>query len=303
VALLYTQLAAIIDHSYDGTGQIKNKAIALCRVPLRAVAAVLPDPAKQFLSEQAWVELLRENNVNNLTRFISDRIASAKEYVAGKQDAADQARRELPAVSGQLANTDVGDQHDELAETVQRLTDVIADYDGALAGLREWQSMAPTPKRIKTLNAGRQAGQFPWSILDQAFVPALEGRALAPPLRGKGCEALFAAGSPLGSAAGPDGGPCRDLDTGTQCDMGSEALTVDEFVSSAFLAPGGRPISPERVFGGMAEVPVPDSYQVRQARIYLIPLELRVHGKLEVTWDELAQNIQGIVDLSQVLLA
>ncbi len=306
IALVYTQLAAVVEHSYatGSKGQIKNKTVAMCRVPLREVAKVLPHPAQQFLWEQEWVDLLQDAeggmrkivNEGDLKALVAERATRAKEYVARKEPAASQAKKDLGVATGKMAFLPLGDDHDALAEKVKQCQDIIEDYTGAEAGLKEWSSI--DLGAVAVLNVERQKDMFLWSIIDHALVPALEGRMLAAPsLTGISPDKLFKA------SAQADGGPNYELATDTPSDMGAEVVTIDKFLRSAFLTPGGRPIAPERLFGGLAEVPKPDVYMnAKGLSLHVVPLELRIHGPQRVTWNELGKAISEIINASGALM-
>jgi hypothetical protein len=113
ISLLYTQIAAVVDHSYaQEKTQIKNKTIVVCRVPLRKVAGVLPANVQQFLREQAWVDMLTDYEVTataaSLRSFINGRATEAKQTAKDKQASGTAAETALLDLSQRLADAERG---------------------------------------------------------------------------------------------------------------------------------------------------------------------------------------------------
>lgn len=337
VALLYTQLAACIDHSYRGNTQIKNKTIVVCRVPLRRVAQALPANVQQFLQEQAWVDLLNEYQVatGQLQAFVTDRAGEAATRAGKRQEAYEDAVAELKRLSADVIATEkrlgvigaaLGNmqagmvdvnlkaQQEALIrslftrqEEMSKQRDIIADVELFQQASDAWAALRDNPSAaFAALDGERTSGAFRWSILDHAIVPALEGKLLAADLTaGEPGELFLPAVEPMDKddATGPDGGPWRELATGTPSDLGGTKITLGEFLFSALLAPCQRVIGPYLIFGGMHEVETPDVYKAPNGNIYnLIPLELRSYGSQEVTWSQLAAGLKEIGDFAASLL-
>lgn len=337
IALLYTQLAASIDHSYRAKTQIKNKTIVVCRVPLRRVAQALPANVQQFLQEQAWVDLLNEHRVaaGELSTFVADRAQDAATRVEKRQQAYENARAELGRLSAEVAGTEkrlgtigaaLGNlragtvnpnlkaQQEALIrslftrrEEMSRQHDIIADFELFQQASDAWTRLRDNPSAaLAALDGERTSGAFKWSIVDHAIVPALEGKFLAADLSaGEPGELFLHVDEPMDTdnATGPDAGPWRELATGMVSDLGGTKVTLGEFLFSALLAPCQRVIGPYLIFGGMHEVEAPDVYKAQNGTIFsLIPLELRSYGEQEVTWDQLAAGLKDIGDFSASLL-
>lgn len=337
VALLYTQLAASIDHSYRGNTQIKNKTIVVCRVPLRRVAQALPANAQQFLQEQAWVDLLNEYQVatGQLQTFVTESARDAAKRVEKRQEAYKNAAAELKRLSDDVMATEnrlgvigaaLGNMREGAVdlnlkaqqealirslfvrqEEMGKQRDIIADVELFQQASDAWTALRDNPSAaFAALDRERTSGAFKWSILDHAIVPALEGKLLAADLTaGEPGELFLHADEPMNKddATGADGGPWRELATGTVSDLGGTKITLGEFLFSALLAPCQRVIGPYLIFGGMHEVEAPDAYKAPNGTTYqLIPLELRSYGSQEVTWNQLAAGLQEIGDFAASLL-
>ncbi|MEU4410628.1 hypothetical protein AB0F88_39505 [Streptosporangium sp. NPDC023963] len=319
VALVYTQVAAIIDHSYvEGAGQIKNKAVALSRVPLREVAKTLPEQVQWFLKEQAFATLLADTDdaeLKDLNAFVAVQVASAQRH--REQRYAD-AEADLATILADIAAAEAKNSDDpedawNLSELRASARDITLNRDYVDQALNEWQNLAgflPSYKKVYQEQQDPKFG-FPWSILDDALVPALEGRAISAAPTGRESPGdLFEAGAPEGSENGPDGGPIRDLETLTTCNPEEDEdtaisevnrLTVGAFLNSALLLPGVPTVSVERVFGGMKEIHEPDHYLAGGVSYRLVPLELRAHGDEEVNWKQLEVDIREIIGFSHTL--
>lgn len=341
IALLYTQLAAWVDHSFTPGGQIKNKTVAVCRVPLRRVAEALPATTQRFLREQAWVDVFAENEIGNRNKptvqeYVAARATAAAEHVrtdieqakneadrllADLRDQARQVKLEFAQFTTQLdvlrqiqqdvnAIQNVSSRRDqartalyELVAKMDKPSDLIADYHNQVAASDVWQQLdGNLPAEVTALNTERLNGRFPWSVIDHAIAPALEGRALAADLTAGTPDDLFTAAAKR--AIGPDGKPWRELEPGTTSDLGGADSVIDigEFLRSALLAPGEPTVGPTLVFGGMHEVALPDQYQGWNGLNYqLIPLELRSIGAQRVTWDEVSAKLGELIDLTAAL--
>ncbi|HLJ98530.1 MAG TPA: hypothetical protein VKU39_01345, partial [Streptosporangiaceae bacterium] len=111
VALVFTQIAAAVDRSYKLEGQIKNKTIVVCRVPLRNLAGVLPPRVQQFLREQAWADMLEENNVrgsgNALAAFLNTCTKEAVTLATDKKASASKAEKELTKYEQRIVDAEI----------------------------------------------------------------------------------------------------------------------------------------------------------------------------------------------------
>jgi hypothetical protein len=335
VALVYTQVAACIDHADpESGGQVKNKAVAVSRVPLRAVAQALPVAVQSFLHQQAWIDMLDDYEVgpsaSDLADFIAEQAVAAQEAVEDRSEGEDapkailKLQANIDRVQKRLANiylqlgkatAQTGGKDPEkrrldalrtLGEKqadLEKQQDVLADYQGAVLARDAWQSLVTTvPADLADLNAARVAGKFPWSVINHAIVPALEGRALADDLATATPGTLFKLGPGTGKNA-PDGGLPRELATEMTSDLGGREITVGAYLRSALLTPCQPPIWQNMLFGGMHEVKTPDLFHVPDGRkCALIPLELRSYGKSEITWDGLVAALQEIAGVSLKLM-
>jgi len=334
VALVYTQVAACIDHAEPGSkGQVKNKAVALSRVPLRAVAEALPVAVQSFLRQQAWIDMLNDDkvgpSVSDLANFIAGQAVAAQEAVddrsAGEDAPAailkfqaeiDEVKKRLASIYMTLAaatattREDLEKQRLEALRTLgerqvnmEKWSDILADYQGAVQARDAWQSLVTAvPSELADLNAARVAGKFPWSVIDHAIVPALEGRLLADDLGAAEPGTLFKPGPGTGKKA-PDGGLPHELATEMISDLGGREITVGAYLRSALLAPCQPPIWQNMLFGGMHEVKAPDLFQISDGRkCALIPLELRSYGESEITWVGLVAALKEIADVSLKLM-
>jgi hypothetical protein len=191
----------------------------------------------------------------------------------------------------------------ELNTKAAKPRDVIADYQNHVAAHDVWQQLdGNVPAEVTNLNAERINGTFPWSVIDHAIAPALEGRVLAADLTAGTPTSLFAAAAK--QKIGPDGNPWRELESGTTSDLGGDDSVIDigEFLRSALLAPGEPAIGPTLVFGGMHEVERPDQYRGWNGNDYqLIPLELRSIGAQRVTWDQVSDKLTALIDFTATL--
>ena len=328
VALVYTQLAAAVDHSYSPKGQVKNKTIAVCRVPLRNVAGVLPASVQQFLREQAWVDMLTDYTVaktaDSLQRFLSARGKEAAKIAASKKSAGTTAAMELTGLQMAISGAEstlkaiedklamLGEHEDPAALMTERdrifaelealkadavkRQDIIADYTDAETASKQWSALiSALPLELSRLNGERIAGQFPWSLISHAIAPALEGRPLAHDLPSQAVDALFTGGPLTDGSVAPDKGIVRELATGTESNMDGDPVTFGQYLCSALLAPAQRTLGPTKIFGGMHEVASPDLFRGSDgiAR-YLIPLELRSHGPQRVTWNQLGDALNEL---------
>lgn len=337
VALLYTQVAASIDHADpDSGGQIKNKTVAVSRVPLRAVALALPAAVQSFLQQQAWVDMLTEYEVGKtgaeLVSFIAGQAEAAQEAVEDREDDGADADKEIVRLEEKITrykqrlagiHTDLTRTPAQAAAKVKQLRqrwlkalrrlgaaeteleqtkDIWSDYQGALQARDVWnQLVTALPADLASLNTARIAGKFSWSVIDQAIVPAFEGRVLADDLVTAGLGALFKPADPSADRA-PDGGLARELATGLVSDLGGLDITVGEYLRSALLTPGQRPIWQTMLFGGMHELPGPDVFRAGGKACALIPLELRSFGKSEITWAELTAALNDMAGFSLKLM-
>jgi hypothetical protein len=335
VALVYTQVAACIDHADpESGGQVKNKAVAVSRVPLRAVAQALPVAVQSFLHQQAWIDMLDDYEVgpsaSDLADFIAEQAVAAQEAVEDRSEGEDapkailKLQANIDRVQKRLANiylqlgkatakTGGKDPEKRRLDALRTLggkqadlekqQDVLADYQGAVLARDAWQSLVTTvPADLADLNAARVAGKFPWSVINHAIVPALEGRALADDLATATPGTLFKLGPGTGKNA-PDGGLPRELATEMTSDLGGREITVGAYLRSALLTPCQPPIWQNMLFGGMHEVKTPDLFHVPDGRkCALIPLELRSYGKSEITWDGLVAALQEIAGVSLKLM-
>jgi hypothetical protein len=321
IALVYTQLAAAIDHSYNPEGQVKNKAIAVCRVPLRNVARALPESAQRFLREQAWVDMLTDYKVgktaDSMQRFLNARGKEAAKTAADKRASGTAATKELMGLQKGISDVEsklkaiedklamIGEHEDPTGLMAERdmvfaeldarkadavkKQDIIADYTGAETAGKEWSALlSGLPPELSKLTDEQIAGQFPWSLISHAISPALEGRPLAHDLTSQAVDSLFTGGPLTDGKVAPDKGIVRELATGTESNMDGDPVTLGQYLCSALLAPAQRTLGPTKIFGGMHEVANPDIFLGRDgiAR-YLIPLELRSHGPQRVNWDQL----------------
>jgi hypothetical protein len=345
VALVFTQIASTVEHSFIGGAQIKNKTIAVCRVPLRRVAEVLPPNAQRFLAEQAWVDMLNYYEVGQNGRpatvgALLDACArEAAERAADHTDSGTEAMRDAGVLALEIATlqNEVGQIDTTLAgldareraaqgarleasreeairtlfpleEELTKKNDIIADAQSYRTSSDEWEHLARNPSAVlASLDVERTNGQFPWSIVDQAIAPALEGRLLAGNLQAVQPGDLFIhADEPMdtdGGANGPDGGRWFNLETETTSNQGGVEIKLSEILFSALLAPCQRAIGPTVMFGGMHEIDTPDTYTGLNGSVYrLIPLELRSYGAAEVSWNQLGADLEALVAFSATLL-
>jgi hypothetical protein len=336
VALVYTQVAACIDHADpESAGQVKNKTVAVSRVPLRVVAQALPGTVQSFLQQQAWVDMLTDYEVgtsgSDLTDFIAEQAGAAQEAVDDRSEGEDapadilklqgkitQVQKRLVTIYSQLAKATAKSRVKDLQQRrlkalrslgtwqadLEKQKDILADYQGAVQARDAWDQLVTTiPADLANLNAARIGGRFPWSVINQAIVPALEGRALADNLATAAPDTLFKPGTADSSAAAPDGGLSRELATELTSDLGGREITVGEYLRSALLTPCQRPIWQGMIFGGMHELKGPDIFQVPDGKTCaLIPLELRSLGASEITWDQLIAALNEIAGASLKLM-
>lgn len=323
VSLLYTQLAAAIDHSYleKERGQIKNKAVVVCRVPLRNVAGVLPATVQRFLREQAWADMLTEGKVgktaDDLLGFVKAGSDAAAKDAKQREKSADKAMRELPdlekavlELNNKLAMLDERDdpsgllaELDALKAESRKRQEIIADYTDAVAASKQWQAMLTAlPEDLALINKERIDKRFQWSVIDQAIVPALEGRPLANNPMSRPVDRLFAGISVTEGTIAPDRGIARGLATETLSDMDGDPVTFGQYLYSAMLAPAQRTIGQTKIFGGMHEVATPDAFiGADKVLRHLVPLELRSHGPLKLTWTDLNTALQELAIVSTKL--
>jgi hypothetical protein len=328
IALVYTQLAAAVDHSYNPQGQVKNKTIAVCRVPLRNVAGALPASVQQFLREQAWVDMLTDYRVgktaDSMQRFLNARGKEAAKTAADKRASGTAATKELMGLQKAISDAEsklkaiedklamIGEHEDPTGLMAERdmvfaeldalktdavkKQDIIADYTGAETASKEWSALlSGLLPELSKLNDERIAGKFPWSLISHAIAPALEGRPLAADLPSQAVDSLFTGGPLTDGKVAPDKGIVRGLATGTQSNMDGDPVTFGQYLCSALLAPAQRTLGPTKIFGGMHEVASPDIFLVRDGITrYLIPLELRSHGPQRVTWDQLGEALNEL---------
>jgi hypothetical protein len=339
VALVYTQLAACIDHADpESEGQIKNKTVAVSRVPLRAVARALPDIVQRFLWQQAWVDMLNDYEVGpndlDLTTFIGEQVDAAQEAVDDRSVEGPDAGKMITQLDGQILKVQqrlagiytklstltsatgtraktLGKQRltalqslGKMEDDLERQKDIRSDYLSAVQARDEWNQLkANLPAELRDLNSVRIARKFPWSVINHAIVPALEGRPLAGDLTAVSPDALFQPVPPAPDGRGPDGAWNRELATDLTSDLGGAEVTVGEYLRSALLTPCQRPIWQTMIFGGMHELDGPDVFKASDGRTCaLIPLELRSYGPSEVTWDQLGAGISEIAAHSMELL-
>jgi hypothetical protein len=302
VALLYTQLAAVIDNAQaDAQGVIKNHTVAISRVPLRRVAATLPKLVRIYLAEQAWADLLNDEDPADVNAFIAVKAREAKAVHAAKSvigTAGIAAKDDQIAALTNLPAT-------ERLHLVKELT---KDQDStrrwlteAATAVKEWEELANFLPLYDTVAREREEGRFPWLIVDHALVPALEGRALVLHPDQAEPDSLF------GPGGVQDGGPAHDLNTGYVGDLGPAykgvpQMTVGQLLRSALLSPGEPPIAPESIFGGMREVPDPDLVHVHGQPVHLVPLELRSHIAGSVTWVRLEAALTELVAFLKTLM-
>lgn len=336
VALLYTQVAACIDHADpESSGQVKNKTVVVSRVPLRVVAEALPAIVQSFLLQQAWVDMLTDYEVgtsgSDLADFIAEQAEAAQEAVDDRSEGEDapteipklqvkitQVQKRLVNIYSQLGKATARSKVKDLQKrrlnalrslgalqaSLEEQNDILSDYQGAVQARDAWAQLVKTiPDGLAKLNTARIGGQFPWSVINQAIVPALEGRVLADNLTTATPDTLFKPGPMVSSAAAPDGGLPRELATEMTSNLGGVEITVGEYLRSALLTPCQRPIWQGMIFGGMHEVPSPDIFKVPDGRkCALIPLELRSYGPSEITWDQLAAALNDIAGVSLKLM-
>lgn len=337
VALVYTQIAAVVDRSYGLEGQVKNKSIVVCRVPLRNVAGVLPPNVQRFLREQAWADMLEENGVRDsadaLSTFLAASAKEAVELAEDKKESADGARSELMKLEQLIADADIQiksvtnelamlPEHvdpapltakfgammaalDGLKAEAGKRKDIIADYTDCATAAQQWSVLqVKPPEDLIQVYKEWLAGQFPWSVITHAIAPALEGRLLANDLPSKGLDNLFAGGPVKEGSAAPDKGKAWELATGTESDMDGDPVTLGQYLYSALLAPAQRTLGPTKIFGGMHEVAHPDVFTGSDSvPRYLVPLELRSHGPQFVTWDQLGKALDELIRFSRDLAA
>jgi hypothetical protein len=344
IALVFTQIASTVEHSFIRGSQIKNKTIAVCRVPLRRVAEVLPQTVQRFLQEQAWVDILNyyevgQNGPATVQELLDARAQEAAARAAGHSASGTQATRQAAVLSAEIAalQNEIGQIDTTLArlsdreravrgarleasreeairalfpleEELTKKNDIIADAQSYRTSSDEWQHLLGNPPAVLAgLDLERRNGQFPWSIVDQAIAPALEGRLLAGNLQAVQPGDLFVrAAEPMdtdGGADGPDGGRWFNLETETTSNQGGVEIKLSEILFSALLAPCQRAIGPTVMFGGMHEIDTPDTYTGLNGSVYrLIPLELRSYGAAEVSWNQLGTDLEALVAYSATLL-
>lgn len=139
-------------------------------------------------------------------------------------------------------------------------------------------------------------------MIDQAIVPALEGRPLANNPSSRAVDRLFADRSVKEGTIAPDGGITRGLATETESDMDGDPVTLGQYLYSAMLAPAQRTIGQTKIFGGMHEVANPDPFIGADKILrHLVPLELRSHGPRRVKWTELNTALQDLAVVSTKL--
>ena len=338
VSLVYTQLAAAVDHAYaKESTQVKNKTIAICRVPLRAVAGVLPDHVRQYLREQSWVDMLNEfaapKTADGLARFINARTSRAMAVAKDRTEIGTTAEKALGELALQIADlkrqvaaideavatlgkhddaTGLIDGRekaiwalDDLRKQARKNQELLSDYRDAESASQAWQTIqTQVPDDLRKLHEGRKSKQFPWSVISHAIVPALEGRQLADDLTSQeDLDGLFVNSTAVKDQIAPDNGIVRNLDTRSTTNMDGEEVMLVEYLWSALLCPAQRTIGPTKVFGGMKEIATPDSYTDGNAVQHrLIPLELRSHGTATVSWDELKEDLLELATYAAGLL-
>jgi hypothetical protein len=295
VALVYTQVSAIIDDHVLADGIAKNKTVALCRVPLREVAKVLPVTVRTFLAQQSWADTLADNSIqaaDAVDRFTAHQAAVAQKLLSSKQA---YLAGEISRLTNAIQSAQGNDPDLALAVRKQsrELAALQAQIASATSASQEWSSIGQLLPAYRDLLAEEAQG---WSIINNAIVPALEGRMLGP---------AYPDGNIFLPQVRADGGRERDLNTAATCNSLSAAaknegmvITLGDYLGSAFLAPGVRTIQQAEVFGGMHELLQPE-----QANgIDLVPLELRKHGISRVTWDQLGQEVTVITNFSLALV-
>jgi len=336
VALVYSQVAAMIDHAdKHSEGQIKNRTVAVSRVPLRTVAENLPGPVREFLGQQAWVDMLNEYEVgpgdDDFTGFIGNRVDAAQEAVDDRQLDGSVAETLIPKLQGQVndakkklaaINLKIASPAKKTAAQVRKLQqdrikalkrlykveeeleqrqDHLVYYQNAVQACQQWKAVQSLPGDLSLLNTARIKDLFPWSVISHAIVPALEGRQLAADLTKGDPDALFIAA--VRARRGPDGGRYRNLATELVTDLGGVDVMLGDILYSTLLAPCQPPIWQTMIFGGMHEVPAPDVLTVSDGRTCrLIPLELRSYGQSRVSWNQLADGIKDIAQKSVELM-
>lgn len=295
VALVYTQVSAIIDDHALADGIAKNKTVALCRVPLREVAKALPVTVRTFLAQQAWADTLADNSIQDADGV--DQFAAHQAIVAQKLLTSKQAylASEISRLTTAIQSAQGNDPDLALAvrKQTRELAALRAQIASATSASQEWGNIGGVlPAHQDLLTEAAQG----WSIISNAIVPALEGRMLGPD---------YAEGNIFLPQAGGDGGPQRDLNTAATCNSLAAAannegmvITLGDYLGSALLAPGVRTIQQAEVFGGMHELLQPENSN----GIDLAPLELRKHGTSRVSWDQLGQDVTAITTFSLALL-
>ncbi|HLK02048.1 MAG TPA: hypothetical protein VKU39_19370, partial [Streptosporangiaceae bacterium] len=194
---------------------------------------------------------------------------------------------------------------DDLKAEAGKRKDIMADFaDCDLAG-QQWAALeAKLPNDLIQVYQEWSAKQFPWSVITHAIAPALEGRLLADDLPSKGLDQIFAGGPVKERAIAPDKGYAWELATGTESDMDGDPVTLGQYLCSALLAPAQRTLGPTKIFGGMHEVARPDVFTGSDGiPRQLVPLELRSHGPLFVTWAQLGKALEELVAMSRKLAA
>jgi hypothetical protein len=295
VALVYTQVSAIIDDHVLADGIAKNKTVALCRVPLREIAKVLPVTVRTFLAQQAWADTLADNSIQDadgVDQFAAHQAIVAQKLLTSKQAYLD---GEISRLTTAIQSAQGNDPDLALAvrKQTRELAALRAQITSATGASQEWGNIGGVLPAYRDLLTEAAQG---WSIINNAIVPALEGRMLGP---------AYAEGNIFLGQVRADGNPQRDLNTAATCNSLSAAannegmvITLGDYLGSAFLAPGVRTIQQAEVFGGMHELLQPENSN----GIYLVPLELRKHGTSRVSWNQLGQDVTAITNFSLALV-